>query len=335
MNAAPDLRLASLIIDNARSYAIMTVTREGVITGWMAGAEEITGYSADEAVGQPLAMLFTLPDRLADAPEMELERALKEGRAEDSRWHLRKGGERFWANGQTMAVADDPGGLLVKIFRDETPAKLAEEQRVLLLNELNHRVKNTLATVQSVVDQTLRASGVGADVRQTLTARLIALSEAHNVLVQESWAGADLGTVVDNVFRPYAERAADITIDGPAVRLNPAQAIACAMSIHELSTNAVKYGALSRDGGRVTVEWNVAQSFTGQRSLTLVWIETGGPEVAEPTQRGFGLKMMGRIFANQPQGRTELEFLPSGLRCLMFMNLLDEAPPDTIGTVGP
>lgn len=318
-----------MIIDNARGYAILTLTRDGVITGWMGGAEEITGYSAAEALGQPLSMLFTLPDRLAGAPGAELKRVHQARRAEDTRWHVKKNGQRFWANGQTMLVADDPEGSLVKIFRDETAAKLAEDQRVLLLNELNHRVKNTLATVQSVVDQTLRAADVPSGVRQTLTARLIALSEAHNVLVQESWAGADLETVIRNVFRPYAGRAASLEINGPPVRLHPQQAIACALALHELSTNAVKYGAMSCDAGRVVVEWNLAHSGTGERSLTLVWMESGGPEVTPPAHQGFGLKMMSRLFSGQPNGRAEVAFAPSGVRCSMFMTLMDEAAPAT------
>src|SRR5690606_34909745 len=127
-------------------------------------------------------------------------KALEDGRHEDSRWHLRKGGERFWANGLTLPL-DHGEAVVMKVFRDETPLKRADDQRILLLNELNHRVKNSLATVQSVADQTLRSAGVDAGIRKDLIARIMALSSAHNVLVDRNWAGADLEAIVRDVTR--------------------------------------------------------------------------------------------------------------------------------------
>src|SRR5690606_27084786 len=132
----------------------------GIVQAWSPGAELIFGYRADEVVGQPSDMLFVPSDVAASAHEQELETARREGRAEDSRWHLRKNGERFWGNGVTMRLQEGGLGGFLKIMRDETASKLADEQRVLLLNELNHRIKNTLATVQSITEQTLRAGNV-------------------------------------------------------------------------------------------------------------------------------------------------------------------------------
>lgn len=153
-----DPTLAQAIVANALAYAIFTLDFEGTILSWSPGAEEVVGYTAQEAVGVSFSTIFVAADRVAGADRQELETAIAEGRAEDTRWHLRKDGERFWANGVTMRLAGQ--SVLLKVMRDETRAKLAEDQRVLLLNELNHRIKNTLATVQSIVDQSLRAAQV-------------------------------------------------------------------------------------------------------------------------------------------------------------------------------
>ncbi|HEY0052215.1 MAG TPA: HWE histidine kinase domain-containing protein, partial [Caulobacteraceae bacterium] len=286
--------LDALIIDHASGYAISTVDREGTITSWRGGAEAITGYSADEAVGMNFRRLFTEVDQAAGVPERELERSFRDGRAEDTRWHIRRDGRRFWANGLTTAVESSEFTGLVKIFRDETPARLADEQRVLLLNELNHRVKNTLATVQSVVEQTLRTSDTPEAVRRNLVNRIIALSEAHNVLVEQNWAGADLKSVISNVTRAYAGSGPRVEADGPAVRLSPQQAISCSLVLHELTTNAAKYGALTRQAGRVRVSWNESLDMSGGRHLTLLWEETGGPVVRPPERTGFGTKLIKR-----------------------------------------
>ncbi|RYF90861.1 MAG: sensor histidine kinase, partial [Caulobacteraceae bacterium] len=222
---------------------------------------------------------------------------------------------------------------LVKIFRDETSAKQAEDQRVLLLNELNHRVKNTLATVQSIVEQTLRSAGVDGHVRDDLTERLIALARAHNVLVSESWAGADLDVLIGDVLAPHDRTPSPFNLDGPPVRLHPSQAVTLSMSLHELVTNALKYGALSTAGGQVDIGWNLAHDGNGARHLVLVWKEHGGPPVAQPTRTGFGSRMLRSAFANQPGGRAELTFGPDGVTCVLAAGLVDDAhtPNDTIG----
>ena len=178
MTAEHDARLAHLIIENATEYAIFTLDLEGRVTAWSRGAERILGYHRSEALGMPFALLFTAPDREAGTHLRELAKALRNGRAEDTRWHVRKDETRFWANGVTMTICDPEVVGLLKIMRDETPAKVAEDQRVLLLNELNHRIKNTLATVQSITEQTLRAAHVDPATRCNLTERLMALSRA-------------------------------------------------------------------------------------------------------------------------------------------------------------
>ena len=321
----PDL--ASVILRTVKAYAIVVLSKDGEILDWLGDAEAVTGYGRDEVVGKSLEMLFMEPDRASGAPALEIETAWRDGRAEDSRWHPRKDGGRFWANGLTLRL-EGQDGILVKIFRDETPAKRAEEQRILLLNELNHRVKNTLATVQSIVEQTLRSKGISVEIRSDLTARLMALARAHNVLVDQNWAGADLGTLVCDVAKPYERQPAPFVIDGPAVRLHPSQAVTLSLALHELATNAVKYGALSVMDGRVSIEWNVAHNGQGDRYLTLLWKESGGPVVSQPTRSGFGSRLIGQTFGDQEGGRAQIAFEPEGVRCVMTQRLLDQEPSD-------
>jgi PAS domain S-box-containing protein len=317
-----DPRLASLIIDNALDYAICTLDFEGCITSWSPGAERIFGYTAAEAVGMDFCQLFTPSDVSAEAHKAELATALEVGRAEDSRWHLRKGGERFWGNGVTMRLdAPEPQGLL-KILRDETAARLAEEQRVLLLHELNHRIKNTLATVQSIAEQTLRASNADPDTRENLTSRLIALSQAHDVLVEESWAGAELHPIVAKALIPFEHKAdGAFSIDGPPVRLSPQQAVATALVLHELATNAVKHGSLRAPDGKVAVTWNLSMDSRGGRHMTLLWEESGGPPVRPPARSGFGSRLIARSFGAESGGEARIDFRPEGVRCSLKLPL--------------
>jgi PAS domain S-box-containing protein len=318
----PHGEFASLILENALEYAIFTLNFDGRITSWNPGAGRIFGYSREEAIGMDFAALFTAPDVSANVPGAEIERARRKGRAEDSRWHVRKGGARFWANGVTMSIEGSETPVLLKITRDETPTKLADEQRVLLLNELNHRIKNTLATVQSIVDHTLRVKSVDPAVRNDLTSRLIALSDAHNILVEQSWAGADLMTIVAGALQPFARVSTEVfTWDGPPTRLSARQAVAMALVLHELATNAVKYGALKAPTGLVTVTWNQAIDSLGGRHLTLLWEERGGPAVAPPERSGFGSRLISRSFGNESGGRAHVEFAPDGVRCVVELPL--------------
>lgn len=166
-------KIALIAFTSIREYAIFTSDLSGHITTWNSGAEKILGYSEDEIVGQPCDLLFTPEDRARGAPELERSTSLRDGRAEDLRWHLRKDGSRFWGSGNMMSLVQDDETIgFVKVLRDETERKRAEEQRQLLLHELNHRVKNTLATVQSIASQTLRAGGVAKSITQLLESRL-------------------------------------------------------------------------------------------------------------------------------------------------------------------
>jgi two-component sensor histidine kinase len=195
----------------------------------------------------------------------------------------------------------------------------AEAHRDLLINELNHRVKNTLAIVQSIAARTFRDAA--ADARAAFEARLVALARAHNILSEENWEKAELRAIVARALEPYV--AADdprLEIAGPYVRLAPQTALAVAMVMHELATNAAKYGALTRPAGRVAVDWQ----FTGadpERGLRLHWREAGGPPVAEPTRKGFGLTLIERGIGQELGGTAALSFAPGGLECTLAFAL--------------
>jgi PAS domain S-box-containing protein len=204
---------------------------------------------------------------------------------------------------------------MIGINVDVTERKRAEEQRTLLINELNHRVKNTLATVQSLASQTLRNTERSADARPMFEARLLALSRAHDVLTRQSWQGASLREVVDRALEPFRTGNDRIRVEGVDVRLSPKQALALSMALHELATNAAKYGALSNDGGRIEVAWRVA--LDGGAELQLTWTESGGPPVVPPARTGFGSRLIQRSLALDLGGATSIEYRPQGLVCVI------------------
>ena len=211
---------------------------------------------------------------------------------------------------------------------DISEAKNAEEHLLLLIHELNHRVKNTLATVQSIAAQSLRGlEGPEADAaRAAFEARLLALARVHDVLTRESWEGAELSAVVADAIRPLEAtdgRASRFKVVGPPLRLPPRLALSIAMALHELGTNAVKYGALSREGGCVEIAWTVRRE--AEMMLFLRWSESGGPPVKKPTRTGFGSRLIERSLARELAGEVTLSYEPTGVICTI------DAPVPTPG----
>ncbi|MDR6992921.1 HWE histidine kinase domain-containing protein [Luteimonas sp. 3794] len=197
--------------------------------------------------------------------------------------------------------------------RDVTDRRMHEEQLELLVNELNHRVKNTLSTVQSLVRQTLGTADDLQDGGARIESRLLALSRAHDVLTRENWHSADMQDIVKGVIAPYeATPGARFKMSGPVCRLTPQRALALAMALHELASNAVKYGALSQDGGEVHISWDCTDADEGA-AMAFTWRESGGPEVQPPTRRGFGLRLLERGLRNDLGGDVELAYAPDGV----------------------
>ncbi|MDP8921019.1 MAG: PAS domain S-box protein, partial [Pseudomonadota bacterium] len=196
---------------------------------------------------------------------------------------------------------------------DITERKLWEDRQQLLINELNHRVKNTLATVQSIAVQSFRDLGPEGALRvTTFQDRLMALARAHDILTRDNWEGAELGELIDEVIEPYCRQSSGrCNVDGPRVRLTPNVALAISMAVHELATNAAKYGALSVPGGHVSITWTL--TFDEPRHLTLCWQEHGGPPVVPPMRKGFGTRLIERSLAHELAGEAILAYVPTGL----------------------
>lgn len=192
--------------------------------------------------------------------------------------------------------------------RDLTETKKAEELQRLLTNELNHRVKNTLATVQSITAQTLRGANDLKSARAALDDRLISLARAHDLLTDASWSGADLRDVVARAMQPFD--AAQLDVSGPSLTIAPRHALTLSLALHELATNASKHGALSAPGGRVEVRWR-----SDDDALHLDWRERDGPAVARPTRRGFGSRLLEEGVDRELGGRTRLDYAKDGVRC--------------------
>ncbi len=290
------------------SDLIITADLDQVINDCNPSAAAAVGLTRQEAIGRPISE-FISPEDFEQTTSM-LRQKLEAGGT--TRYDVRvRSSSGDWLNweinsGLTYAEDGTPVGLHV-LGRDVTERKRAEEHQRLLLNELNHRVKNTLAVVQSIAHQTLRQGNVSDDVRQALEGRLAALSAAHNVLTRESWTAASMREIVGDAVAPFCSDGR-CRIDGPELRLNPRAAVSIALAVHELATNASKYGGLSSDTGRVEVEWKVE----GDR-LSFTWREAGGPPVSIPSKRGFGTRMIERGLASDLNGVVTLDFRPEGL----------------------
>jgi PAS domain S-box-containing protein len=287
----------------------------------------------DDAIEEPhegwLSRLH--PDDRAEA-ERALHQAVAGGAAEyqaEYRIIRPSDGALRWISAKAE-IERDAAGRAIRLFGahiDITDRKHAEAEResllaalsaeralqTLLIHELNHRVKNTLATVQSIVRQTLRnAPDLGA-ARHMVDVRLVALARAHDVLTREAWRDADLGEIV---AQAVAGNAADgrIEVSGPSLRLSPRQSLAIAMALHELLTNARKHGALSGPQGRVRLDWS-ATGHGDRGALHMVWQERDGPPVQAPQRQGFGTRLIQQGLAGELDGAVTLDFLPDGVRC--------------------
>ncbi len=237
-----------------------------------------------------------------------------------------------WVAAKGRGLFDDQGRCVrvLGTALDITVRKRAEEHMRLLINELNHRVKNTLAIVQGIATQTLSRNQVSPEVRETLTARLMALAKAHDVLTSEKWAGADIREMAEAAAAPYqGGGSSPFRLQGPPIHVPPNTAIAFALMFHELATNAAKYGALSAPGGEVELSWSITPVPEGRR-IDLTWREVGGPPVTQPTASGFGTRLIRRGLAAELNASVELDFRPAGLVCTLQAVVPPSADPPPV-----
>lgn len=276
------------------------------------GTARLLGKSYEEFVGR--TDLDLLDDKAEGAAIMANDRRIMEtGVTEQVEEQVTfPDGSTAWWHSTKAPLRNAEGEIvgLVGSSVDITDRRRAEEHRTLLVNELNHRVKNTLAVVQGLARQTFRNAAVGPAVA-SFEDRLTALSRAHNLLTDENWASASLREVVRD--QVAADRwGARFVVEGPDILLAPQVAVSLALVLHELSTNATKYGALSNEDGRVHVTWRKDDDLG---MVKVRWEETGGPPVVAPERRGFGSRMIERALTAEVGGRVALQFLPTGVVC--------------------
>ncbi len=223
-------------------------------------------------------------------------------------------GSLRWLRCDGTARFDGAGAFLgyTAVSVDVTDSKLAEARQHLLIAELNHRVKNTLATVQSLAQQSMRSTDAPPGFATAFSSRLLALARAHDLLTREEWGGATLADVAAAALAPWLD-GGRIALDGPRIRLVPKHALALSMALGELATNAVKHGALSVPSGQVSLAWHQ----NGDGEVVLEWVEGGGPAVRPPSRRGLGSRLLGRPLAAELGGTVDVRFDPDGVRCVM------------------
>ena len=439
--------LQARILDSATDYAIIAMDPIGRVTRWNTGAERILGWREDDMLGELAHAFFTPEDRAARRPETEMALALRDGRADDERWHLRNDGSRFWASGEMMPLMDENGTVqgFLKILRDRTQQrsdqahlhtlqdqlrlavaasdlgifdydlvtgdlgwdtrvhalfglpqdapvtydaflrglhpddrsrvnqavkatldprgngtydiayrtvgltdgverwiaakgqaffaqgravrfigtvqdisdmKRTEEHQRLLTGELQHRIKNTLAMVQAIASQTFRGTTDIVEAREAFAGRVISLGRAHDILTQTSWTAAPIADVIEGALCVHRHAGTPrIRISGPNVLLAARPALSLALALHELATNAAKYGALSNEDGSVDLRWHVVHG-AEQPRFCLTWSERDGPPIlSQPIHRGFGSRLIERSFASEADGAVTLTYAPTGLVC--------------------
>lgn len=279
---------------------------------------DLTGYTREEVLGQSFKFLMSRgadPDSLAHIDAAFAGKAM--GGAEIC--YRRKDHSEFWSAVLISPVWDE-GGDVVQYFAsfvDLTDHKKEQAQSRMLIDELNHRVKNTLATVQSIVWQALRKTSDPEVIRESIESRLFALSHSHDLLTRENWEGAGMLDLIKAALEPFGVangRSEHFVITGRNIRVSPKVALALGIAFHELATNAVKYGAFSNKAGSVLISWTIEPSPEGNR-LLLRWQEKDGPPVIPPSRKGFGSRVIERGLAHELEGKVGLDYRPDGVVC--------------------
>jgi PAS domain S-box-containing protein len=303
------LWLASIVEFN--SDAIHSNNLDGIITSWNKGAERLYSYFAEEAIGQPATII--IPPSRQHEDYIISERARCGERIEHFETIRQRKDRSLIEVSLTVSPMRDAGGKIIgasRIARDITDRKRSEAQIAVLAGEAEHRAKNLLANVEAIV--ALSRSDTADGLKEAIRGRIGALANVHSLFIESRWTGAELSSLVRQELSPYA-RAGEMRtlINGPAVILKPEVAQAMAVALHELATNAVKYGALSVTTGQVRVEW----SYVEDGQLVLRWAEMGGPPVNPPTRKGFGTHMMEAMIRDHEGGGLRLNWQAEGLVC--------------------
>jgi PAS domain S-box-containing protein len=307
-------RIASII--EFTDDAIVSKNLDGIITSWNKGAERIFGYTAQEAVGQPITVI--IPQDRQDEERTILTRIRRGERIDHFETiRQRKHGSLIVVS-LTISPVKNAEGKIVgasKIARDITEHKHDQDQIATLAREAEHRSKNLLANVQAMVN--LSQAETVSDLKKAIEGRIQALANVHSLFVSTRWIGAELSTIARQELAPYSESGEKrVRIDGPEVLLEPNTAQAIAVTLHELATNAAKYGALSVANGAIELKW----SHRTHGRLEFRWSEMGGPTVHVPTRKGFGGRIIQQMIA-QLKGETRFDWRPEGLVCEITLSV--------------
>jgi PAS domain S-box-containing protein len=282
----------------------------------------LAGYDRDEVLGQSFDFLMGRPSDPAAQAQVE---AAFAGDSE-SNFEIcfrRKDGNTFWAAFFVSPIRDKTGAVVQHFasFGDVTKHVQEEDRLRFLLDELNHRTQNTLATVQAIAVQTLRGAA-DKDVVDSFEGRILALAKAHSLLGRKHWEAVSLRDVIDQILQPFGlndRRVARFSVQGDDVRLQPKAALTLAMVFHELASNAVKHGALSNAAaGQIDIASQVEPTPQGDR-MRLRWQESGGPPVTPPRRKGFGSRLIERGLAQDVDGEVRLDYEPGGVICQITM----------------
>lgn len=314
-------RLAAIIASS--NEAILGIDLGMKITSWNTGAERLYGYTADEVIGRSVLVLVP-EDRQGEEPAIlrQVSAGLKVEPYETARLH--KDGRSVPVLLSVSPIYDAYGVIVgaSKIAHDISARKDAERLQSVLVGELNHRVKNLFATVLVIARQTLGHGQIDAADVRSFEARLSSMARAHDLLTHGRWEQAELRAIVEQSISPYSPDRFAVT--GPSIQVPPRAVVSICLALHELATNAAKYGALAVDQGHVSIAWTVQAGTESTARLFLRWEETGGPPVTPPTRRGFGSRLIESLLAAELNGTVKITYDPKGVVCEVAANLLGE-----------
>lgn len=304
------------IIENVID-GIIAIDKHGIVDSFNPAAERIFGYSASDVVGHNVRML--MPEPHQSAHDDYIRNYMTTGKAKIIRigrevTGLRKDGTQFPLDLGISEFVQNGRRMFIGIVRDITERKEAEDTQRLLIDEINHRVKNTLVTVQAMAEQTLRQTRDPQHFIEGFRGRLQSMSRAHNLLTNRKWTGVDFETLIRDQLLIDSIDDPRITCRGPQVQLDARLSVHVGLVLHELGTNARKYGALKHDVGRLNIAWSLAGK-DAVRQLHFTWTELGVPAVSVPESKGFGTLLIERGIIHALGGSAQMSFTPNGLRC--------------------
>lgn len=300
------------IVSSARD-AIISKDLHGTIKSWNGGAEQMFGYSAAEMVGTPIRHIIP-PDRQGEEDEILAKISQGEKISNFDTIRVRRDGQNIDVSITISPIVDGGGNIIgaSKIAHDISERKRAEERERLLMREINHRAKNLLTLVNAIARQT--SAGDLETFRRRFGDRIRALAASQDVLVHDGWQDVAIEALVRSQLAHFGETMGDrIRVSGPDLKIKAASAQAVGLALHELATNAAKFGALSNETGTVAITWKIVGDEEPEQRFSMMWMESGGPPVTKPTRKGFGSTVIDHVLRANVNGDIDIDFAPGGL----------------------